>query len=163
MPRTGSGAQQRKTQGGARAGSPATAYANRSDLNGPKAPSAVPGQPYGAAGAQLAAQAIAPMGTPQVATGPPARPEGMPGAGSMGDIFAPSENPGEDVMSGAALGPGLGPSAFGFGEEVAKRKDMEWAQKYLPAMEVAANGAKGTDSARQIVRLLKAKILDLDM
>lgn len=98
------------------------------------------------------------MGTPEVATAAPPRPEGVPGAGSMGDLFAPSTNPAEDVMNGSAMGPGLGPAAFGYGEDVAKQKDMGWAVKYLPAMEVAANGPRGTDQARQIVRLLKASL-----
>lgn len=134
------------------------ALPQRTDLNGPRPPSAVPGQPYGAAGAQLAAQAATPMGTPPVPSGPPQAPEGMPKAGSMGDLFAQSTNPDEDVMSGAVLGPGAGPSAFGFGDEVARRNDMGWALKYLPAMEFAANGNNGSPSARQIVRLLKAQL-----
>lgn len=144
--------------GGRKSGGPPKAFPQRTDLNGPMPPTAVPGQPYGAAGAQLAAQAGTPMGTPEVAAGPPQMPEGMPKAGSMGDLFAQSTDPDEDVMSGAAMGPGPGPSAFGFGEEVARRNDMGWALKYLPAMEFAANGNNGSPSARQIVRLLKAQL-----
>lgn len=155
MPRNGSGASQR---GGQRAGAARTAYGNRSDLNGPIKPTAVPDQPYGEAGKQLDAQAVVPMGTPEVASGPPAMPEGLAKPGSMGDLFAPSTNPDEDVMSGSSMGPGPGPAAFGFGDQVAKDNDMAWARRYLPALEMAANGPKGTTPARQIIRLLKAQL-----
>lgn len=154
-------------RGGRRTGTPGTAYAQRSDLNAPLAPTAVPGQPYGAAGQQLSAQQVAPMagapvgGQPPSAPagappqqGPPPIPPGMPKPGEMGSLFAPSTNPDEDVMSGATKGPGPGPEAFPFGQQ--SQNNTAWTQKYLPAMEFAANARSGDDPSKQVIRLLKA-------
>lgn len=159
-----------RPRGGRRAGKARTAYSNRSDLNGPKPISAVPNQPYGMAGQQLNAQRAVPMGTPSLpgasaTPGAPAPggaapeiPQGMPRPGTITSLFADSTNPEEDVMSGAALGPGPGPEAFSFGDQAQTQNDLNYASQYLPAMEMAANGPKGSDSARQIVRLLKARM-----
>lgn len=155
-------------RGGRRTGTPGKSYGNRTDLakGGPIPMSAAKGQPYGAAKAQMDAQRAVPMGTPALppAGAPPAGgqampalPPGTPGPGSMGDLFAPSTNPQEDVMSGADMGPGLGPSAFGFDEASMTASDMGWAGRYIPGLEEAAN-RNGGDPARQIVRLLKARL-----
>lgn len=110
-------------RGGARSGAPGKAYANRSDLSGPPKlpPTAVPGQPYGAAGAQLAAQAAVPMGPSPAGTAQAAPPQGPPSPGGgappitpggLGHIARPSERPGEHVMTGVGAGPGPGPEAI---------------------------------------------------
>lgn len=112
-------------RGGARQGSPNTAYSNRTDLNQAKlAPTAVPGQPYGAAGAQLAAQSAIPMsGSPLgigAAQGPQA--QGIPDPsqapaftgpppGQVPDLFAPSDST-DHIMTGVDAGGGQGSSAL---------------------------------------------------
>lgn len=104
-------------RGGRRAGTPGAAYSNRSDLNRSRTlPAKVaPGQTYGAAGAQLAAQQIIPMATPsapspadlqgaaQPAGPPPPRP----------DFGRPTDRPDEPVTAGLSTGPGAGPEALG--------------------------------------------------
>jgi hypothetical protein len=150
-----------RPRGGRRNGAARKAYANRSDLNGgPKPISVAPGQGYGEAKAQTDAQRAVPMGTPPVApaAAPGEYPPDMPRPGQVTSLFADSTNPDEHVMSGAALGPGPGPEAFGYGEQAQTASDLAYAGQYLPAMELAANGPKGSDSARQIVRLLKARM-----
>lgn len=157
MPRNGSGASQR---GGARAGKVGKAYGNRTDLNGPMPISAVPNQPYGAAGAQLDAQRAVPMGTPDVASAQfQGRPPETPPPGSMGDLFADSTNPGEHVMNGAALGPGLGPQALGIrGPGEPDPEDLVKMARWLPALEEIASRPSSTTAMRQVVRTLKSRI-----
>ena len=105
-------------RGGARVGKPATPYANRTDLPGKVLPiTAAPGQQYGAAGAQMAAQRVVPMASPPspgapAGGGPPqAGPPPVP-PGGLGHIARPSERPAEHVMTGVASGPGAGPEAI---------------------------------------------------
>lgn len=156
----------KRSAGGARAGKVGKAYGNRSDLNGGKLPvTTAPGQAYGQAGMQAAAQSAVPMsGTPSgppPPTGagpglPPAMPPGVPPPGSMPGLTHDSTNPNEDVMSGATMGPGPGPDSFSFGAANQTSADMDYASRYLPAMERSANGAQGSAAARQVVRLLRA-------
>ena len=86
-------------------------YANRSDLRNPAAKmakTAVPGQAYGEAGAQLASQSIVPMAgaAPSAAPAPAPAPV-MPG--SLGPLNRPTERPGEPITAGASFGPGPTP------------------------------------------------------
>jgi len=96
------------------------AYGNRTDLNAPtplpvQAPT---GQPYGVAGAQIAAQQQIPMAAPSPPSvpapqlGPP--PAGGPSIlpGGLGHIARASERPQEHVMAGSPMGPGPGPTAI---------------------------------------------------
>lgn len=76
------------------------AYAQRTDLNMP--PTAVPGQTYGEAGAQLAAQRAVPMGAPP----PPAPSTPTVAPGQYGPLDRPTERPNEPVTAGAPFGPG---------------------------------------------------------
>lgn len=105
-------------RGGKRNGAPGVAYPRRSDLNAvkPLPPTAAPGQGYGMAGQQLAAQAAVPMA-------PPASPQAAPAAGpapSAGPVPGAvpfdrgTERPGEPVTAGLPIGPGPGPQP-GFG------------------------------------------------
>jgi hypothetical protein len=82
------------------------AYGQRTDLN--KMPAtAAPGQTYGEAGAQKAAQRAVPMGSsPQ-----PAAPQSLP-PGSYGPLDRPTERPQEPVTTGNPLGAGAGPEAL---------------------------------------------------
>ena len=146
--------------GGKRNGAIGKAYANRTDLNGgPQPISTAPGQAYGAAKAQADAQRAVPMGTPATPAPPQftGRPESMPPPGSLGDLFADSTRPDEDVMNGSRLGPGAGPEAFGLDAGTQTQEDLAWARQYLPQLEFAANNAN-SDPARQIVRMLKSRI-----
>lgn len=107
-------------RGGRRAGRPGVAYPNRTDMNGPLAPTAPTGQPYGARGQQIAAQQALPMGppgstSPQAgASGPPpsAPPPALPPPGSLPAFGRPTERPNEPVTHGAASGPGGGPEVL---------------------------------------------------
>jgi hypothetical protein len=73
-------------RGGKRNGSPQTAYANRTDLNGV---------------AQADAQRAAPMGSPSLAPAAPLVP-----------LSAPTQRPNEHLMTGVPTGPGAGPEAL---------------------------------------------------
>ncbi len=81
-------------------------YANRTDLQNPTkkmAVTAAPGQTYGEAGAQRAAQQAVPMGTPQAPVIAP---------GSLGALDRPTERPMEPVTAGNPLGAGPGAEAL---------------------------------------------------
>src|ERR1019366_1401153 len=92
--------------------------ANRPDLTMPQAPSAAPGQEYGAAAASLASQSAVPMaGGAQ----PPAGQDMMAAlqahtaanpAGARGAIDRPTERPNEPVTHGLPVGPGGGPEVL---------------------------------------------------
>ena len=86
---------------------------NRTDLAGDTAPTlpatAVPGQPYGEAGEQLAAQEAVPMGTPPT---PRVSPRPSPAPGSLPYLDA-TQRPHEPVTAGINYGPGPGPEALG--------------------------------------------------
>lgn len=104
----------RANNGGARQGTPGGAYQNRSDLRTQKIQT-VPGQQYGQATAQAAAQRAVPMaGAPAV----PAASPGAPPPAGLGptppppDPYRPTERPNEHVMTGLPVGPGAGPEAL---------------------------------------------------
>lgn len=81
-------------------------YANRTDLQNPTkkmAVTAAPGQTYGEAGAQRAAQQAIPMGTPQAPVVAP---------GSLGPLDRPTERPLEPVTAGNPMGAGPGAEAL---------------------------------------------------
>jgi len=123
-------------RGGQRNGKVGKAYQNRTDLNGQNvvtpqafnpnlaklASTAVPGQAYGAAGAQLAAQKAVPMGAtanptpslslPQVnAATQPAPQTGMPSMPPVTPLNQPTTH-GLPVMTGLPQGAGAGPEAM---------------------------------------------------
>ena len=77
------------------------AYPQRTDLN--MTPTAAPGQTYGEAGAQIAAQRAVPMGAPAAPTTPSA-PTSTPG--QYGPLDRPTDRPNEPVTAGAPFGPG---------------------------------------------------------
>lgn len=90
-------------RGGRRAGNPATAYPNRSDLNETKTvpPAAFTGQAYGQATQQARVQQSGP------------RPPAFPPPGSLGDFAGPTARPDEPLTAGAPVGPGPGPESLG--------------------------------------------------
>lgn len=147
-------------RGGRRNGKVGTAYKNRTDLNGgPQPATAAPGQPYGAAGAQLAAQQALPMGTPQVAGGMPGPlPSHIPMPGQLGDLLGDSQNPDEHVMNGSPMGPGAGPEALGMAPGQSTQMDVNKIAGWLPALEHMANGPNSSDLTRQLVRTIKMNL-----
>ena len=81
-------------------------YGNRTDLQNPTnkmAVTAAPGQTYGEAGAQRAAQQAVPMGAPQAPVVAP---------GSLGNLDRPTERPMEPVTAGNPMGAGPGADAL---------------------------------------------------
>lgn len=69
---------------------------------------------------------------------------------------APSQNPGEPVTAGAALGPGIGPEAAGIkGDEVATAEQM---RPYLRSLERVANLPGSNAQTRSFVRMLRARL-----
>ena len=108
------------SRGGPRQGKAGASYQNRTDLNPTAMPiTAVPGQGYGAAGAQKAAQSVAPMANGPIATSNPQAsasntPPPLTGAapGTMPDLFRPTERPNEHFMTGVNAGPGQGSEAL---------------------------------------------------
>ena len=85
-------------------------YPNRSDLRNPAkkmAAKAAPGQTYGEAGKQVAAQRAVPMAAPPTDVAPTATPQQPRVApGSMGPLSRPTERPNEPLTAGAPFGPG---------------------------------------------------------
>ena len=96
-------------RGGARQGTPGTAYSNRTDLNMPI--STVPNQEYGKAAAQQRAQQTVPMAqAPNVA--PTAQPAAQPAQSTVAPgslpYTGPTERPNEPITAGIDVGPGPG-------------------------------------------------------
>lgn len=91
-------------RGGRRQGTPGKSYSNRSDLNQPVR--TAPGQDYGKAGAQAAAQQAIPL--PQQAS--PAPGASSPAPPAPGMLSAPTANPNQPVTAGLPIGPGPGPN-----------------------------------------------------
>jgi hypothetical protein len=92
----------------------ATQYPQRSDLRNPMkklAATAVPGQTYGAAGAQLAAQKAVPMAAPNAPQAPQPNPNAVP-PGGHGPFDRGTERPLEPVTAGNPLGAGPGPEVI---------------------------------------------------
>jgi len=85
-------------------------YPNRSDLRNPTkklAAKAAPGQTYGEAGKQIAAQQQVPMAaSPQPVVAPPQAAVERQRPGQFGPLDRPTERPDEPVTAGAPFGPG---------------------------------------------------------
>ena len=91
-------------------------YPNRSDLRNPAkkmAAKAAPGQTYGEAGKQVAAQRAVPMAAPPTDVAPaPQQPRVAPG--SIGPLSRPTERPTEPLTAGAPFGPGRNQQLGGY-------------------------------------------------
>lgn len=97
--------------GGSRTGTNGKVYTNRTDLNQPAR--AVPGQTYGQAGAQLAAQQAIPLPGPGAsAQAGMQQPPPAVSPGQHGPITAPSNQPSQPITAGLPTGPGPGPEAL---------------------------------------------------
>lgn len=73
-------------------------YPNRSDLRNPMTKMAAPGQTYGEAGAQLAAQSAVPMGAAPTDAVQAAPSKPRPTPGNVVNLAAPTERP-NDLMA----------------------------------------------------------------
>lgn len=149
MPRTG--------KGGKRTGASGTAYSNRSDLNTAMPVTTVPGQPYGVAAQQRAAQQAVPMGPTPI--GPAAAPApaapAAPATPTIGSAFpvpsqplpgelpwlSPSDYPDEPVTAGVDFGPGPGSEALSI-------PPMNISRELAMMNQVAAPSALLMDLAR---------------
>ena len=80
------------------------AYGQRTDLNMPA--TAVPGQTYGEAGKQMAAQRAVPMAAPAAPVAPTATQRPTIEPGSFGPLDRPTERPNEPLTAGAPFGAG---------------------------------------------------------
>lgn len=130
-------------RGGSRSGRPGQNYANRSDLqNAPRlAPTAQTGQPYGQAGAQLAAQESVPMGPPPI------------------PLSAPTQRPSEPVQAGLSLGPGPGPDSIpAIAPAPSVDPDLIALAPYLPALEIMTTLPTSSSATRNFVRRLRGAI-----
>lgn len=142
MPRKGLGSK----VGGRRQGQAGTAYANRSDLNGPVPIRTAPGQPYGSAKQQEAAQQITPMGPPTTASGP-AAPVAAAVPGGLTPLNAPSQRPNEPITSGLPMGAGPGPEVLAssprrFGTTELSRLAAESGDPFLTALAMRARSMR---------------------
>jgi hypothetical protein len=92
-------------------------YPNRSDLRNPAkkiAAKAAPGQTYGEAEKQMAAQRAVPMAAPPTDVAPTATPQPRVAPGSMGPLNRPTERPNEPLTAGAPFGPGPTPTGMSY-------------------------------------------------
>lgn len=131
-------------RGGKRTPTAGKTYPNRTDLGGQVPAQAAPGQPYGAAGEQMAAQRAVPMAAPMI----------QPGA--QGAFDRPTERPDEPITAGLDIGPGPGSEVLGLPDEDAQ--DLESMRTYLPRLELMASHPTSTPAFRNYVRRLRSSI-----
>lgn len=124
-----------------------------------------PGQQYGMAGEQRAAQQALPMGPPPApAMGAPgpggpagATPAGPPPVGrpvppvTVVPLTDPTARPGEPVTAGVPVGAGPGPEALGLPDE----NGVEDLALYLPMLEWMASQPGASAQTRNFVRRLR--------
>lgn len=87
----------------------------------------------------------------------------MQGGGNVGptaaDLIpfgAPTQNPGEPITAGAALGPGIGPEAAGITSD--SQQTLDQLQGLVVSLGVIANLPSATPEVRSYYRALKARI-----
>lgn len=117
-------------RGGSRNGTTGRSYANRTDLSGPRKPTApavapAGGQAYGAQAEQIRSLRALPLAPANASTPPPpsaTTPTGTSAApaaplGPLPAIDRPTERPTEPLTAGAATGPGPGSISAAFSDE----------------------------------------------
>jgi len=101
-------------------------YPNRSDLRNPAtlAAKAAPGQTYGEAGKQIAAQQAVPMAAPPTERTP------------VTPLGAPTERPEEPLTAGMSFGPGPGPEVLStrYTPAMGSRQDIRERVRTIAAM-----------------------------
>lgn len=85
-----------------------------------------------------------------------AAPAPGPSAADLIPFDAPTQNPGEPVTAGAAVGPGVGPEAAGITSDSAQTLDQ--LAGLLPSLAVIANLPSATPEVRAYYRALKARV-----
>ena len=141
--------------GGPRQGTPGTNYPNRQDLARPTLPvQAVPNQPYGQAGAQIAAQHVVPLpnttGTPAPSPTPQAPVQQAQGPLPGTLPFAhPTQRPNEPIHAGMPTGPGPGP-------EVLSGPSAGQPNTAKQLLTNLANQPGATDAVRQLASYVQA-------
>lgn len=136
-------------------------YPNRSDLTRPAPITAAPGQPYGQAGQQIAAQRVQPMGSQPIA-GAPSPPAGAPDIASLMQqhaantgitpgqhMQAPTARPNEPVTHGLPMGPGAGPEAL-TGVGAAAREGTVDQGTLANVLQSMASGPSATAAIRDL-------------
>lgn len=78
-----------------------------------------------------------------------------PSPADMIPLGAPTQNPGEPVTAGAALGPGIGPQAAGIQTE--NDATMDQLKPLTRSLDLIANLPSATPQLRAFVRALKAQ------
>lgn len=118
---------------------------------------AVPGQQYGQAKAQMDAQRAVPMATgPALPTAPPVPTGPLTTPVNTIPLDAPTANPDEHVLAGAPVGPGPGPEALAV--NTAPDEDMAKLAVYLPVLELAASQPNSSAALRQFVRSIRGNL-----
>lgn len=79
-----------------------------------------------------------------------------PTPADMIPMSAPTQNPGEPVTAGAALGPGMGPQAAGIANDESATLDQ--LAPMMRSFELMANLPSATPQTRAFVRALKARM-----
>ena len=69
---------------------------------------------------------------------------------------APTQNPGEPVTAGAALGPGVGPEAAGIKSD--EQATAEQMRPLMRSLELIANLPGSNPQTRSYVRMLRARL-----
>lgn len=128
------------------------ALSQRTDGGPTQAPMLATGGPYGSRQDMEAIQTGAPM---QGGGGGNTAPAG-PTAADMIPMDAGTQNPGEPVTAGAALGPGLGPEAAGIQSDDSATLDQ--LAPLVRSLETLANLPSATPQTRAFVRALKARM-----
>jgi hypothetical protein len=78
-----------------------------------------------------------------------------PAAGQVVPLSAPTARPNEPVTSGAAVGPGPGPSALGNQPAQVGQQDIGKFSQSLPYFEMLANMPDANPSTRMLVNLVR--------
>jgi hypothetical protein len=110
------------------------------------------GGPYGSRKDMESIQSGAPM---QGGGGALPAPAG-PSPADLIPFGAPTQNPGEPVTAGAALGPGIGPEAAGITDESSQTLDQ--LAPLIHSFDLAANLPSASPEFRSYVRALKARL-----
>jgi hypothetical protein len=79
-----------------------------------------------------------------------------PSAADLIPFGAPTQNPGEPVTAGAALGPGIGPEAAGIASD--SDATLDQLKGLIPSLALIANLPSATPETRAFVRALKARV-----
>lgn len=111
------------------------------------------GGPYGSRQDQEQIQSGAPM---QGGGGQLPQPAPGPSPADLIPFGAPTQNPGEPVTAGAALGPGIGPEAAGISSD--SQQTLDQLSGLLPSLAVIANLPSATPEVRAYYKALKARV-----